>query len=709
MLKSNADLFDSAIPVWEINMEKEMNYSLLFRSIVNKEGTTTLRLTGASRYVIKINGDFLAFGPARAAHGFYRVDEFDITDQLTEEENIVSVLVLGYNVNSFSVLDQPSFLCAEISVDGKVTAATGKEGFKAIFYKQRVRKVQRYSFQRPFVEIYSFDEDYNRYETDISYHTRTVLLKPTDKKVFIPRNVYYPEYERIAASEIVESGTVSIHEKDSYYNDRSIGNISPKLKGYRQEQLEVFSSKEAEKLDFTKTSLQKTEPKEIDFSDGYCIYRFERDLSGFIRLDVECKEEITLLITFDEFLDSSRVNFLRLQCCNVLIYRLQAGKYHLQSAEPYTFQYLNCAVTGGKAALSNVEICCFDFPKSKINLKLDLPTDTLGRIYTAAVETFRQNTVDIYMDCPSRERAGWLCDSYFTSRVEYVLTGKSVVEYNFLENFLLPDSFPFLPEGMLPMCYPSDHNDSVFIPNWAMWYVLQLEEYANKRSGDSHLVVAAKERVYRLLDYFRKYENRDGLLESLPGWIFVEWSKANELVQNVNYPTNMLYIRFKKAIALLYGDEKLLSESAELKKVIEKQSFYNGFFCDNAVYGEDGRLHLSGQCTECCQYFAFYFEIATPDTYPTLWKTLVDDFGPDRKQSGKWPQIYFANAFIGNYLRLELLCQFGEREKMISNIEGYFAYMADLTGTLWENDTPYASCNHGFASHVIYWLKKLYQ
>ena len=33
--------------------------------------------------------------------------------------------------------------------------------------------------------------------------------------------------------------------------------------------------------------------------------------------------------------------------------------------------------------------------------------------------------------------------------------------------------------------------------------------------------------------------------------------------------------------------------------------------------------------------------------------------------------------------------------------------MADLTGTLWENDGAYASCNHGFASHVIYWMDKL--
>jgi alpha-L-rhamnosidase len=34
--------------------------------------------------------------------------------------------------------------------------------------------------------------------------------------------------------------------------------------------------------------------------------------------------------------------------------------------------------------------------------------------------------------------------------------------------------------------------------------------------------------------------------------------------------------------------------------------------------------------------------------------------------------------------------------------------MAERTGTLWENVDVSASCNHGFASHVIYWLNGIY-
>ena len=127
---------------------------------------------------------------------------------------------------------------------------------------------------------------------------------------------------------------------------------------------------------------------------------------------------------------------------------------------------------------------------------------------------------------------------------------------------------------------------------------------------------------------------------------------------------------------------------------------------DNAIR-KDGKLVSSGQRTEVCQYYAFFFKAATPETHPQLLQTLIEDFGPDRAQTGAWPEIYPANAFIGNYLRLDMLMQLGYHDTVRKNIEGYFLYMAEKTGTLWENIGTNASCNHGFASCVLYWLDHL--
>ncbi|MEI6970168.1 MAG: alpha-L-rhamnosidase C-terminal domain-containing protein, partial [bacterium] len=82
-----------------------------------------------------------------------------------------------------------------------------------------------------------------------------------------------------------------------------------------------------------------------------------------------------------------------------------------------------------------------------------------------------------------------------------------------------------------------------------------------------------------------------------------------------------------------------------------------------------------------------------------LWKTLARDFGPQRRQTKAYEQVRPANAFIGNIMRLELLSQAGLVQQLLDESLAYQLYMVDRTGTLWENDGPYASCNHGFASH----------
>ena len=66
----------------------------------------------------------------------------------------------------------------------------------------------------------------------------------------------------------------------------------------------------------------------------------------------------------------------------------------------------------------------------------------------------------------------------------------------------------------------------------------------------------------------------------------------------------------------------------------------------------------------------------------------------------KHPEIWPSNAFIGNYLRLKLLERAGRGRQILDETKGYFTYMAEQTGTLWENDTTSASCNHGFASYA---------
>lgn len=695
MLSKKVD-FIKAQPVWAAKYVDEMNISLVLeKSCELKQGL--LRIAAASCYQLFVNGELYNMGPARTGHGFARVDEVP----LINGKNDVKIIVAGYNNNSFQYIDEPPFVCAEIVDCGKVVAATlpGKENtdFSVRVYKERVQKTPRYSFQRNFTEVYDMAAGASPEVPE--------LVKAKTNDQFIERGIDLYKNDREDALYIVAEGRCGSTDDFVPFSDRSITAISEKLKGFKPEELTVCGAWEAQKLTYDVKSLEKKTGNGADLEkDGFAVFEMERNLCGVIGLTVSCEKNCRIFAMFDELLgEDGGVNFLRLGTSAVVIWDLPEGTHELLTFEPYLFKYLKIASAGGAAKVSDVHIRRVGFPKPNVKVKTSDPK--MKAVFDAAVETFRENTYDIYMDCPSRERAGWLCDSFFTSRVEYALTGRSAVERNFLENFLLPDSFKCLPEGMLPMCYPADHYDFVFIPNWAMWFVVELEEYL-ERTGDRELVDRAKARVYKLLDYFKRFENEDGLLEKLESWVFIEWSRSNELTQDVSFPSNMLYAKVKRTVAGLYNDGKLIDEAEKLENVIREKSFNGRFFCDNMVR-VGGRLVPSGECTESCQYYAFHTGIATPESYPELWETLVKDFGPKRKQNNPYPDVAFANAFIGNYLRLDLLHRYEKYDEILENIEGYFYYMAEKTGTLWEHDSTVASCSHGFASHVIYWLKQM--
>ncbi|WP_336101698.1 hypothetical protein [Paenibacillus phytohabitans] len=485
--------------------------------------------------------------------------------------------------------------------------------------------------------------------------------------------------------------------------------IDADLRGYKPEELEFVLSDRIQEL---KAVNRQPVNEAYDLTVNryepctYRTYDWGVNRTGFVRLKVRCITETVVYAVFDEILDDDQdIDPLRAHCVNAIGFELKSGEYELETIEPYTLRYLKLIVATGNCELNEISLRELANPDTK-QASFHSSSDALNAIFEAARETFNQNATDIYMDCPSRERAGWLCDSYFTARVEHWLTGASRVETNFIENFLLPDTFAGIPTGMLPMCYPADLDWQPYgnIPNWGFWFVLELEEYL-QRTHHLEWKERMKTRVYDYLAYFVPFENEYGLLERLEGWVFVEWSKANDLVQHVNYPINMLYAGALAAAGRMFGDDTLLSKSKRICLVIREQSYNGTFFADHATR-IDGALQLCEEMTETCQYYAFYFGIATLESHDELWTVLLNEFGPLRNALATYPDVHPANAFIGNYLRLDLLSRYREASRLIHEIEGYFLYMAEGTGTLWEHQDTSASMNHGFASHVVHWLFK---
>ena len=697
-------MFKRAVPVWEKNKCEEKNYELLFRCQIEQHADVQLIVATSCEYQLWINGTFAAFGPAKAAHGFFKADTIHLDTYLTKQINTVVLKAVSANINSFAVLEQPPFVTAEIVSGQNCIAWTGKDGgFLPYYLGNRVQKVQRYSYQRTFTEVYRVGNAEKEFLNG-SDNWETVQVICVEPRNYIPRDVRYPQYKETPVIGVVEQGGVNFEQGcENPIRDRALININPFLKGFTVDELDEPLSDEIQEFGYIPHTATDPQNTSLNLADMYATLEYPFNMTGFVKFSVSCEQSCTVYVLFDEILSGGDVDFLRLTNCNVLKYYVEPGVHSIVSFEPYTMKYIKFIVKGS-AQITDIAMIQFKHPE--VPYVVALPDDVdLKLIYDAALETYQANAMDMFYDCPSRERAGWLCDSFFTARVEHVLTGESVLERAFLKNFLMVDHYPGLPEGAMPMCYPADHFNGEHIPNWIMWYILELEEYY-QRTQDTELVELAKAHVYNVLKYFKKFENKDGLLEKLPSWVFVEWSAANDWVQDINFPSNMLYARMLQAVANLYADQTLADQSKALMEKVRERSFNGQFFTDHEIYRE-GVPENPGHISEVCQYYAFFTGVATKEEYPDLWNTLVENFGPHRPEE-VYPMVAPANAFIGDYLRLELLHWDGKYEQLLADMKGYFAPMAKQTGTLWEHNLATASCCHGFASHVIYWLDKIY-
>ena len=172
--------FRAAIPVWEKGTARVMNRTVCFVATLPAADKPVILAAAAScSFVLTVNGVYVAHGPARCCHGYFRVDEYDLSKYLTKDVNTVALRVASYNVNAFSYLNQPGFLCAEITVGDEIVAATGKRdcvaGFTAYPVTERLTKVQRYSFQRTVVETYKLSE--NAFDYAINPNTAAIPVE----------------------------------------------------------------------------------------------------------------------------------------------------------------------------------------------------------------------------------------------------------------------------------------------------------------------------------------------------------------------------------------------------------------------------------------------------------------------------------------------------------------------------------------------------
>ena len=693
-------MFNLAKPIFAKGKSEELNVYAVFKTTVDSLKGVELKLTAASFYQVYVNGKFVGFGPARTAKGYARMDVLPLEKYAVEGKNEIVIGVAGYYCRSFNGIFQPSFLRAEVVRGDEVVACTGRD-FDCYLPASHIQKTERYSAQRHFSEVWDFTN--GKSLTDESYRTEIENLPET--LTVLNRTAPYPYYEDVVCDKALVAGHITTDET-----------VIPKKENYSFALDDFWQGFDYDEIEYhpyawVQTQVQHAEKFDVEIplalGDGeYAIFDLERVETGFLKLSAKATATADVVIAFSEYIPDKTFQFANMQAHNVCEVKLGAGDtLDWMSREPYVLRYAIVALKSGAITLDGFGVKKFEGDVSGVVIP-ELENPVLRDIYRAAVRTYAHNVVDVYMDCPSRERAGWLCDSYFTGKTEHFLFGKTDVEDAYLENYRLYKNDGELPEGAIPMCFPADVKDTgEFIPQWTMWYILEVEEYLlyRNKSVDRE---AFRDSIYGLLGFYARHENEDGLLENLPSWNFVEWSRANHWVFNVNYPTNFLYARVLEAVYNIFGDEDCLKKCAHVRGKAVEQSFDGKLFCDHAVRGEDGKLVRCADISEICQYYAILFagiDTAKPE-YAYMMNLIENVFGAVRKEP--MPEIEEINAFIGVYLRLEAMLKLKKYDLVLNDIETFFGDMERLTGTLWENRSVDGSLDHGFACYALVAMTK---
>ena len=108
--------FEKAKPIWLKDLSCEMNIQAGFKTEIfaEKGKKYSINIADSCLYRLFVNGEFVCYGPARAGHGYARVDEIDITEKITEGKNTIAIEAAGYNCLSFYLIKRTSFVTAEV-------------------------------------------------------------------------------------------------------------------------------------------------------------------------------------------------------------------------------------------------------------------------------------------------------------------------------------------------------------------------------------------------------------------------------------------------------------------------------------------------------------------------------------------------------------------------------------------------------------------
>lgn len=653
-------------------------------------------------YRIYINEEMVMQGPRRTAHGYLRVDEIDVSAHLRVGENHIAVELLEYGdgykgYSNDSTLEDGMLIC-ELLCGSECVFATGRDSMQACRLNFRVERCERISHCREAIEIYNLSEGYDGWTIGKGEFT---LAKEIDvKKIYLYTSLPFPVLARRRFKDIVSTGgcyidrskevEIKFYEEDGYFDNL-------------QELAVVDCRQTVDTVSDVKISCENNEYVIDSEGDSYFMLGMGKNIEGLLCVEIE-SDGGTFDFVRSEMLDKN--GGIPYHFGTVSRIHASAGKIKRIFFEAGLYRYLKIYVRDCKRVRIDVSVLDYSYPDEQ-RCSFACSDEDANKLYEAAKQTLLLNTLDVFMDCPDRERSGWLCDSLWTARAASLMLADHRVEREMIETFLLTDSSKMYC-GFFPESYPASKENFAAITGittWSFWFMCQLCEYV-ERTGDMQLALDFEDRVDALVRGSERFMGYSGLLENMP-YVFVDWSMSNSKISTrpISTAANALYAYTLIQLGKLYKKEEWISKGegvrVALRSVIEKNKGESVVFPDSFRWDLEGNIVARDIRTEACVYTSLWSELYTGEENDKLFDLVVNNMGTCPKNP-RDTDVSKSNLFIGLCIRLDLLARLGEYDTMYKDMLDIYMWQIDKgPGTLWENNfVETSSMCHGFASHA---------
>jgi hypothetical protein len=275
--------------------------------------------------------------------------------------------------------------------------------------------------------------------------------------------------------------------------------------------------------------LQETPPLQVypvrpagvrELGPGHYLLDFGRELTGQFVMAARGAAGQTVEIRQGEELeaDGERVRY-QLRCnCN---YR---DRWILSDApdawEPYdykAFRHVELLAPAGVLRPDSFAAIVRHYPLDETKCRFDSSDPLLNGIWSICAQGVRCGAQEVFVDCPSREKGQYLGDATITSHAHMYLSGDLRLTGKLLGDFarsarICPGLMAVAPGGFMQE-----------IADFSLQWPLQLLQYY-RQSGDLELLRKMAPVAEGVLQYFRRFQRPDGLLENVKEkWNLVDW------------------------------------------------------------------------------------------------------------------------------------------------------------------------------------------